>query len=263
MQKNGVWTEQNSEDRGSRGVCFDMLVLFRFSLQIRYYFYFVIIELSHKSHEPKIGEGIYLTSDVSEILQLPYSKVRRWMIELWDNRLSENRKYSFGDAKNKAVNFYTLIEFYTFYQLRLKGVSVQRILNSHKIISRELQTPYPFATNIRTDGKNIWYDYLDELVNANGSQQLDLKSVLEPFLHKIDFGKNNLAEVFYPLDKSKNIVVDPKRQFGQPTISGRNLRVETLKKLFDGGESKKNICLLYDLKPSEVDDALKYYKRAS
>jgi uncharacterized protein (DUF433 family) len=223
----------------------------------------VIIELSNKTHEPKIGEGVYLTSDISEILQLPYSKVRRWMVELWDNRLSESRKYSFGDSKNRAVNFYTLIEFYTFFQLRLKGVSVQRILSSHKIISSELQTPYPFATNIRTDGRNIWYDYLDELVNANGTQQLDLKAVLSPFLHKIDFGKNNLAEVFYPLDKSRNIVVDPKRQFGQPTISGRNLRVETLKKLFDGGESKKNICLLYDLKPSEVDDALKYYKRAS
>jgi len=223
----------------------------------------VIIELTYKTHEPKLGEGVYLTSDVAEILQLPYSKVRRWMIELWDNRLSENGKYSFGDPKNRAVNFYTLIEFYTFYQLREKGVSVQRILSAHKTISKELRISYPFATNIRTDGRNIWYDYLDELVNANGKQQLDLKSVLDPFLHKIDFGKNNLAQIFYPLDKSKNVVVDPKRQFGQPIVNGRSLRVETLRMLFAGGESKKNICLLYDLKPSEVDDALKYYKRAS
>ena len=223
----------------------------------------MIIELTNKAHEPKLGEGVYLTSDVSQILQLPYSKVRRWMIELWDNKLSHSGTYSFGDPKNRAVNFYTLIEFYTFYQLRLNGVSVQRILSAHKIISRELRTHYPFATNIRTDGKNIWYDYLDELVNANGAQQLDLKAILSPFLHKIDFGKNNLAEIFYPLERSKNIVVDPKRQFGQPTINGRNMRIETIKKLFEGAESKKNICLLYDLKPSEVDDALKYYKRAS
>lgn len=223
----------------------------------------MIVELTHKTHEPRIGEGVYLTADVAEILQLPYSKVRRWMLELWDKRLSEHGKYSFGSSNNRAVNFYTLIEFYTFYQLRQKGVGVSKILNAHKIISKDLQTHYPFATNIRTDGKEIWYDYLDELVNANGKQQLDLKAVLEPFLHKIEFGKNNLAEVFYPLDKSKNVVVDPKRQFGQPTINGRGLRIETIKRLFNGGESKKNICLLYDLKPSEVDDALKYYKRAS
>ena len=223
----------------------------------------MIVELSNKIHEPRLGEGIYLTSDVAEILRLSYSKVRRWIVELWDIRFSENGKYSFGDPKNRAVNFYTLIEFYTFYQLRIKGVSAQKIQKAHKTISKELGTPYPFATNIRTDGREIWYDYLNELVNANGKQQLDLKAVLDPFLHRIDFGINSLAELFYPLDKSKNIVVDPKRQFGQPIIYGRNLRIDTIKKLYEGGESKKNICLLYDLKPSEVNDALRYYKRAS
>ena len=223
----------------------------------------MIVELSNKTHEPRLGEGIYLTSDVAEILRLSYSKVRRWMVELWDARFSENRRYSFGDPKNRAVNFYTLIEFYTFYQLRVKGVSAQKIQKAHKTISKELKTPYPFATNIRTDGREIWYDYLSEIVGANGKQQLDLKAVLDPFLHRIDFGINSLAELFYPLDKSKNVVVDPKRQFGQPTIAGRNLRIDTIKKLYDGGESKKNISLLYDLKSSEVNDALRYYKRAS
>jgi uncharacterized protein (DUF433 family) len=223
----------------------------------------VVTDIYNKSQKPKLGEGIFLTSDVAEILQLPYSKVRRWMVELWDNRFAASGTYSFGEDGNKAVNFYTLIEFYTFYQLRAKGVSAQKIQKVHNIISKELNTNYPFATNIRTDGKEIWYDYLGELVNANGKQQLDIKAVLEPFLHKIDFGKNNLAELYFPLDKSRNVVVDPKRQFGQPIINGRNLRIDTIRKLHDGGETRKNISLLYDLKISEVDDALRYYKRAS
>ena len=223
----------------------------------------MILEIENKVHEPRLGEGVYLTSDVAEILQLPYPKVRRWIIELWDAKFSEKEKYSFGDSNNRAVNFYTLIEFFTFYQLRQQGVSSQKVQNAHRIISKELKTKYPFATNIRTDGKEIWYEYLDELINANGKQQMDIKGILEPFLHKIEFGKNNLAELFFPVDKSKNVVVDPKRQFGQPIITGRNLRIETIKKMYEGGESKKNICLLYDLKPSAVDDALRYYKRAS
>lgn len=216
-----------------------------------------------KKSEPKIGEGIYLTSDVAIILQLPYAKVRRWLSEFWDNRFIADYSYSFGESNNKAVNFYTLIEFYTFYQLRLKDISAQKIQSVHKTISKDLKTLYPFATNIRTDGKEIWYEYLDALINANGKQQLDLKALLDPFLHKIEFGKNNLAELFFPLEKSKNVVIDPKRQFGQPTIFGSNVQTETIKKLYEGGESKNNICLLYDLKPSEVNDALRYYKRAS
>ena len=162
----------------------------------------MIVQASNKIQKPRLGEGIFLTSDVAEILQLPYSKVRRWIVELWDNRLATDGTYSFGEEGNKAVNFYTLIEFYTFYQLRLKGVSAQKIQKVHKTISKELNTPYPFATNIRTDGKEIWYDYLDELVNANGKKQLDIKAVLEPFLHKIEFGKNILAELYFPLEKS-------------------------------------------------------------
>ncbi|HTE09840.1 MAG TPA: DUF433 domain-containing protein [Chitinophagaceae bacterium] len=223
----------------------------------------MIIPLSDKIHRPKLGEGIFLTSDVAEILQLPYSKVRRWIVELWDNRFANGQTYSFGEQGNKAINFYTLIEFYTFYQLRLKGISAQKIQKAHKIISRELHTAYPFATNIRTDGKEIWYGYLDELVNANGKQQLDIKAILDPFLHKIEFGKNNLAELYFPLEKSKNVVVDPKKQFGQPVINGSSLRINTIKKLHEGGETKKTICLLYDLKSPEVEDALRYYKRAS
>ena len=124
--------------------------------------------MSNKTHQPRLGEGIFLTSDVAEILQLPYPKVRRWMIEMWDNRFADKGKYTFGDSGNKAINFYTLIEFYTFFQLRFKGVSAQKIQKAHSIISKEIRTPYPFATNIRTDGKKIWYEHLDELVNANG-----------------------------------------------------------------------------------------------
>ena len=212
---------------------------------------------------PKLGEGIFLVPDVAEILQLPYSKVRRWLNEFWDNRMAKHGAYSFGDEKNKAINFYTLIEFYTFYQLRLEGVGVSKIEFAHDEISKLLKTPYPFATNIRTDGKNIWYEYLNEIVNANGKEQIDIKVLLDPFLHKIEFGKNNLAELFFPLENSKKIVVDPKRQFGQPIVTGTSLPIRTIHKLYQGGETKKNISLLYEIKISEVEDALRYYKRAS
>jgi uncharacterized protein (DUF433 family) len=219
-----------------------------------------------KNSAPKLGEGIYLIKDVSEILLLPYPKVRYWMHEFWDNRFGKANggAYSFGENGNKAVNFFALIEFYTFYQLRIQGVSSQQIQRAHQIIAKELNTPFPFATaEISTDGKRIWYEKLENIIKADGRKQFDFKKLISPFLHRIEFDNNNIATRFFPLEKSKNIVVDPKHQFGQPTISGRNINVATIKKLFDGGESKENISVLYNLKSSQVDDALRYYKRAS
>ena len=75
---------------------------------------------------PTIGEGIFLIRDVSEILLLPYSKVRYWLIEFWEGRFSKDYRYVLGSKENRSVNFYTLIEFYTFYHLRLHGLSSQK-----------------------------------------------------------------------------------------------------------------------------------------
>lgn len=207
-------------------------------------------------NSPKLGEGIFLTRDIANILKLPYSRVRVGMSEFWDN-------YTFGEKGNKAVNFYTLIEFYTFYQLRKEGISSQMIKKAHQQIAKELGTPYPFARNIRTDGKEIWYDFLEDIVNADGKQQISIKPILLPFLTKIEFNKEDIADKYFPLENSKKIVVDPKYQFGQPTITGTGIKVETLIQLYNGGESQKDIATLYNLKPAQVKDAIAYYKQSA
>ena len=205
---------------------------------------------------PKIGEGIFLTSDVSQILSLPYPKVRRWMKEYWPN-------YTFGDSDNQAINFKTLIEFYTFFHLRDRGLSVQMIEKYHEIIATELNTPYPFARNIRTDGKNVWYERLGNLIKADRKKQFDIKPILEPFLHKIDFGNSEVAQRFFPVKNTKAIVVDPQRQFGQPIINGTSIKAETLYNLYKGGEKKEHIAELYELKISQVKHAIGYFQNVA
>lgn len=222
----------------------------------------MIATFSHKTDLPA-STGVFLAKDISEILNLPYSSVRYWMFEFWDGRFSKdtNSKYTFGEKGNKAIDFLTLIEFYTFYQLRKKNVSSQKIQKAHQHISKELKTKFPFATaGISTDGNRIWYEYLETIINADGSTQIDLKEIIGPFLDKIDFGNNLHAERYYPLGKSHSVVVDPQHQFGQPTFLGTNLQTDTIFKLYKGGEEKKNICFLYDIPPKHVSDAILYYK---
>ncbi len=222
-----------------------------------------MIATLNKKLSLRASTGIFLAKDVSEILDLPYSSVRYWMFEFWDGRFSKeaNGKYTFGEKGNKAIDFLTLIEFYTFYQLRKKNVSSQKIQKAHSHIAKELKTKYPFATaGISTDGKQIWYEYLEKIINADGSSQINIKEVLEPFLDKIDFGSHLHAERYYPLGKAHSVVVDPKHQFGQPTFLGTNLKTDTIFKLHKGGEEKKNICFQYDISQKQVSDAILYYK---
>lgn len=213
--------------------------------------------------EPKIGEGIYTKRDVSEILNLPYQKVSRWMEDFWGD-------YTFGIEGNKCVNFKTLIEFFTFYHLRNNGVSSQEIKKIHTTISTELNTPYPFAQKIhinkgdqKKNCKDVYYENLDNLIRTDGKKQYDIKELLISFLDKIEFNNDAVASRLFPLENSKRLVIDPKFQFGQPTITGTGIKAEVINGFIQGGESKEFICKIYNLNIEQVNDAILYYKRSA
>ncbi len=219
---------------------------------------------------PKLGEGIYFTKDIATILDLDYQLVKRWIVGYWD----EHFKSTFGEKKSRAINFYSLIEFYTFYKLREKGVSPQELRKAHQVISAELNTKYPFAVadafnfEKRKYKNFIWYGVNDtehdttNIIKADGKGQISL-SFIQHFLERIEYDKNNLAQRFFPLENTKNIVVDPKRQFGQPIIYGTNIKTQTLYHLHLGGETNEDICNLYNLTNDKVQDAINFHLKTA
>lgn len=214
-------------------------------------------------NKARLGEGVFLVADVAKILELPLPKVRFWLLEFWNKKFgSEHGKYSFGEDKNRAVNFLTLIEFIAFAKLREQGISAQRIQKFHKHLSGILDTKYPFAeTKLLTDKKDLWYERYDEIVRHDGKSQMTLKKIVEPYLRKIEFDKNRIARRYFPLGKAKNVVIDPEHQFGQATIVGTNIKVKTIYALYEGDESIENICELYNLKEKQVTDAITYCEK--
>lgn len=208
----------------------------------------------------QLGNGIYSLPDLAFILRLPQAKVRRWMNDFYNQRLGEKykNKYSWGEGRNKATNFYTLIEFYVFYQLRENKVGAKTIFNAHGQMAEQLKTPYPFASApVLTDGKSILYSLQDgTTINADKTRQIAFRQIIESFCKKIEFSDSQLAERFWPLGKEHHIVVDPHHQFGQPVIDKTNLLAETIFDLHNAGESKEFLSRLYKITVKEVNDAV-------
>lgn len=205
----------------------------------------------------KLGEGIYLTPDVARILNLPYHKVYSLMKGYWQG-------YAFGEVGNKAVNFYSLIEFYIYFQCRQNGMSSQKFKKYHQQLSSSLKTKYPFAHHkIRTDFKGIWAEVEENLVKADGRHQFDLLPILETFLHNVSYGNNKMANKYYPLGKNTKVVVDPMHQFGQPVVDGTNIKTKTLYSLHLGGETNKTISSLYNISVAKVRDAISFHTIAA
>ena len=207
-----------------------------------------------------LGVGLYTIPDVAKILRLDKTFVRRWLHEYWGNKFNNKSLSSWGTGRDKAIPFFTLIEFYVFYQLRRQGLSAQNIAKSHEIIGQELDTPFPFANSIILhDDKKIFYTIDgDSIINADRSKQINFKSIIEQFCRKIDFDKDQLALRYWPLGKEKNIVVDPHHQLGQPTIKNTNILAETLYSMYTSGEKISFISSLYEVSESDVKASIEF-----
>ena len=217
--------------------------------------------------KPSLGIGLYTIPDLANILKLDRTLVRRWLHEYWGNKFDTTgaNSASWGKGRDKTIHFFTLIEFYVFYQLRAQGVSAQNIVKSHEIIRQELNISFPFANSIiLTDGKKIFYTIDGELIiNADKSKQINFKSIIEEFCHKIDFDKDKLALRYWPLGKEKNVVVDPHHQLGQPTIKNTNILAETLYNMYTSGEKIGFISSLYDVSENDVKASVEFFKKAA
>jgi uncharacterized protein (DUF433 family) len=217
--------------------------------------------------KPSLGLGLYSVPDVALILKLNPTLVRRWLHEYWGSKLNTQANEavfaSWGVGREKAVDFYTLIEFYVFYQLRQKGVSPQSIVKAHQAIAVGSGQKFPFANStVLTDGRKIFYSLDGEsIVNADKTLQLNFKSIIEMFCHKIDFGKNQLALRYWPLGKDRNVVVDPHHQLGQPTIKDTNILAETLYSMYTAGEKTSFISSLYNISENDVKASIDFFRK--
>ena len=217
--------------------------------------------------KPLLGTGIYTDPDIALLLGIPYAKSLRWITSFWNDRFGI--KYNYDHSWNvdliRAVNFHTLIELITFYQLAQAGVKIRKSIKAHDIISAQYYTHYPFAMKmvlegLRTDGTKVFLELKDGTTNnVDSTQQFEFTFIKE-ILKKLDFDADSMAVRYWPLGKEKSIVCDPHHQFGRPVIDGTNINSEVLYKMYLGDEPIDFIADLYKISSEQVNDAIYFHK---
>ncbi|MEM9869187.1 MAG: DUF433 domain-containing protein [Bacteroidota bacterium] len=217
----------------------------------------------------EVGKGIYTISEIAIILRVPYHKVHRYISKYWDSKFSGGyvNNYSWMVDKSRAVNFYTLIELDTFIKLTDSGVPIKKLIEAHNILAKRFKHPYPLALKtvmerVKSAGKRVFFEENDEIIiSLDGTNQI-ASNFITHFYEKIDF-VDDLAEKLWPLGKDKDIVCDPNRQFGYPTISGTRIYPDTIYDLYKNGEKKSFIAESYELTILQVENAIKFCAQAA
>jgi uncharacterized protein (DUF433 family)/DNA-binding transcriptional MerR regulator len=222
-----------------------------------------------------INVGLYTFQEASRLTKASPQELRRWLngyahkasgsdqrvksAPLWKTELAE--------AEVEGISFHDLLEVRFVQVFRKHGVSLQTIRIASEQARELFNHPYPFTCKrFQTDGRTIFASALEE---AGETELLDLAKrqfaftkIIEPSLYRgIEFGNDELASHWYPLPRSKAVVLDPTIAFGKPIVTNGSVRTSTLYDAFKAEESKQYVAKLYEVPVSAVDAAIRFEER--
>jgi hypothetical protein len=178
-----------------------------------------------------IGIGLYTIEEASRYTGIPSRDISRWLfgylsgrgqkknqiLGLWSSELSK--------FDVRGLGFHDLLEIRFVHAFRRHGVSLQAIRQASVHARALFAHTHPFTCRrFQTDGRHIFATVLEETEDETlldlVKKQYVFKQVISPSLYEgIEYGVNGAAGCWYPLHRSKKIVLDPARQFGKPILS--------------------------------------------
>jgi len=214
-----------------------------------------------------VGKGIYPIPVAARLSKVSQRRIRYWLKRLDSEDARENQGIWHGELKpidSKIVLGFLDLQEVRFVQAFLNmGVSWKVLRAAHEVARKRYRTEHPFCTRtFATDGKHI----LEELKTATdqieyeeiAKSQTVFPEVVRPFIRDLDFSADKRLLRWWPLSKSRSVVLDPHRQFGQPIVSDAGVATEILYLAVKAGESQRDVANWYEVKESDVRDAIDF-----
>jgi uncharacterized protein (DUF433 family) len=171
-----------------------------------------------------VGIGLYTAAEAARLTGVPSQRIIRWLRghtigdreydRLWASQVD------IGDS-SVYLGFLDLVQIRVADAFIREGLSPQKVRKAIEYGSEIILRDYPFASaHFKTDGKTVILHVLrtgedDRLIDLFKSGQYVMHRIIEPSLKGLEF-EDDFAARWWPLGRTRGVVIDPKRQFGQP-----------------------------------------------
>ncbi|MGB3299820.1 MAG: DUF433 domain-containing protein [Phormidesmis sp.] len=172
----------------------------------------------------------------------------------------------------KELSFINLVEAHVLRAIRVEhSVPLEQIRIALSFIQSELGVTHPLSQKnlLKTDGKSIYVEHLERLLDASKGGQIAIRETLEIYLTRIEADEAGIAVRLFPFihpdekDDQRLIVIDPAISFGRPVIAGTGIPTRVLAELHQAGDSIEDLALDYDCERSLVQGAIEYENTAA
>lgn len=221
-----------------------------------------------------LGSGLYPQAQAARLVGVDARNVRRWLRgyswKYLDGRSSSGPLWSLEYADDEELGAEQVLGFNDLLELRAvakfiqHGVSLKVLRATIEQATREFGK-YPLHTQrFLTDGRRIFHDAVKR--SGDGSlidykaRQVVFDAVIRPSLYAgIEYAPGGMALRWFPVQRHRVIVLDPRVQFGEPIVASCGIPTDTIAEAVDAeGGDHKRVAKLYRLKPSEVKAAVNF-----
>jgi uncharacterized protein (DUF433 family) len=207
------------------------------------------------------GQGIYSPRQAARLIGSTPQEVLRWtrgsgpFDPLWNayyQKLDDTTELSFAD----------LIEVRVVRALRNASVSLQAIRFAIQFAQEKYQVVRPLVTlEFRTDGTEILAKALEhdgEYVSLSKKRpgQKVFAEIVNQSLRDLEYDDETAAR--WRPAKHKAVIIDPKRQFGQPVLDEYGLSTEQIFSEFKQFNDAAYLARIYEVPQHAVDSAIRF-----
>jgi uncharacterized protein (DUF433 family) len=227
--------------------------------------------MSENTETGLAGLGVYTIPQAARLAGVPVNSIRRWMYGYKYQYRGEHVQQPAIVATSDhlralgVLTFRDLIEIQFVHAFHREGVSWNTIRTAAVQAAQITGGDHPFASQaFVTDGRTIFAEIAQstgnkELLDLRNNQMAFRRVMLRSLVAKLDVGKRG-AERLWPLGKRGPIVIDPRRQFGQPISNDEGVPTEVLAHAYSAMHSFDAVGRWYNVKRVAVRAAVKFEK---
>ena len=205
----------------------------------------------------------YSFSEAARYLRIPLATLRHRSLGLGKVR----PVYELDDPDCQFLSFMNLVEAHILAGIRQRyGVDLRQIRRALDYVQKDLGVTRPLIEqSFQTDGRFLFIEQLERLVNASKGGQLAMPDLL-PRLERIDRDPAGLPSKLYPFtraggaakllrDQPRLVVMNPLISFGRPSIAG--VPTYSIWNRFRAGDSPQHLADDYGLPLEAIEEAIR------
>jgi uncharacterized protein (DUF433 family) len=215
-----------------------------------------------------LNTGIYTIPQACRFTAVSSGRIRRW---LKGYRSGSKKQYAaLWSAQLPVLRHKVALGFLDLIEIKFVGAFLDRGVSwpmLHKAREKAAALypgiSHPFCTGqFVTDGSEILAEVHQEsgqtrLLELATNQQV-FAELTQPFFKQFEFDARKIIERWWPLGLDVQLVLDPRRNFGQPIVHPSGIPTAVLAKSFQSNQSVETVADWYELEPHLVRQAVDY-----